>query len=235
MLGRKAKVLGHKAEHSNILHNKLKTYLGEGLVKVDGANGTKTDIEIGSIRISQKTPSGKSTQVWLPTKNTLFTHVPTLINVKSKILEMLGSPTAKRVSTHNIKDFNQVLEVFNQATRDGTLPNKMFLQVNSEDPVQYISWVKKTNGGGGITVIDAKIYVDYIIANGVWIAAPKGTTLWLIDKNNPNKKFAHLQRKGSPSKDKEKDGQYYSPLFHIHEYWPVGIVGKDISFKINGI
>jgi hypothetical protein len=121
-------------------------------------------------------------------------------------------------------------------TADGSLPNKMFLQVGQEEPVQYISWVQKKRGGGGITVIDAKKYVEYIIANGVWVASSRGTALWLVDKNDHKKKFAHLQRKGSPSKDKHKDGQYYAPLFHVHKYWPNGtVVDSDSSFSIKGI
>ena len=69
MAGSLEKKQGHEAEHSVILHNKIKSLmLIEGEVTVDGTSGTKTDLMIGSIRFSQKTPSGKNTQVWLPTK-----------------------------------------------------------------------------------------------------------------------------------------------------------------------
>ena len=236
MAGSQEKKQGHEAERATDLHDKLKSFLGEGKVSVDGTSGTKTDLMVGNKRISQKTPSGKSTQVWLPTKTTLFTHVPSLSSVKSQILELLGSPTIGRKKTTDINAFSDALTAMNDATKDGSLPTKMFLQVDKEDPVQYISWVLKKRGGGGITVIDAKKYVDYIILNGEWISAPGGTTLWLVDKKDPTKKFAHLQRKGSPSKDKHKDGQYYAPMFHIHNYWPEGtVVGNDKSFSINGI
>lgn len=225
---------GHEAEHSYVLHTKLKSFLGKGLVTVGGGNGTKTDIRIGTIGVSQKTLSGKSTQTCLLTKKTLFIHVTGLVCVRPQILEFLGSPTVARKKTNEIVNFDQLLEAFDIVTKDGTLPTKMFLQVAEETPVQYISWVKKIRGG--ITVIDASKYVDYIRTNGEWVAAPRGTTLWLIDKTNPTKKFAHLQRKGSPSNDKHLDGQYYSPLFHIHEYWPEGtVVGSDSKFSIKGI
>lgn len=236
MAGSQEKTQGHEAERATDLHDKLKTFLGEGTVTVDGASATKTDIMIGNKRISQKTPSGKNTQVWLPTKTTLFTHVPALSPVKSQILELLGSPTSPRKKTTDINAFSDVLSALNSATKDGTLPTKMFLQVDKEDPVQYISWVLKKRGGGGITVIDARKYADYIMSNGEWISSPGGTTLWLVDKTDPTKKFAHLQRKGSPSKDKHKDGQYYAPMFHMHDYWPEKtVIGSDKSFSINGI
>lgn len=236
MAGSKEKKQGHEAEHAVELHTKLKTYLGEGKVVVDGKSGTKTDIQIGDKRVSQKTPSGNSTQVWLPTKKTLFEHVKGLVSIRTQVIQMLGSPTQARKKTSDIAGFNKVLAALNAVTKDGTLPTKMFLQVGTEDPVQYISWVKKTRGGGGITVIDARKYVDYIITNGEWVAAPRGTALWLVDKKDKSKKFAHLQRKGSPSKDKHLDGQYYAPLFHIHEYWPEGtVVGSDAKFFIKGI
>ena len=92
----------------------------------------------------------------------MFEHVPGLLPIKNQILELLGSPNQERKKTNLINNFAQVLEILNAVTKDGSLLNKMFLQVSNEDPVQYISWVTKKRGGGGITVVDAKKYIDYI-------------------------------------------------------------------------
>lgn len=248
------KQLGHDAERSVDLHNKIKSLLLdtafkskliEGKVVVEGESSTKTDFSIDTIGVSQKTPSGKNTQVWLPTKTTIFSHVPGLIEAKSELLQLLGSPTVTRKKLKDISTGSKLLETMNKVTKDGSLLKKMFLQVEDEKPVQLISWVLKSHAGGGITLIDAQKYVDYIIYYGEWIESRNGTGLWLIDTftityDNAGKakynKFAHLQRKGSPSKDKHKDGQYYAPMFHVHSYWPIGtIVAEDSTFNISGI
>jgi hypothetical protein len=156
MSGSLSKTQGHEAERSTKLHNKLKKILMvEGKVSVKGSSDTKTDILIGDVGISQKTPSGKSTQVWIPSKNTLFTHISNLEPVKNQLLDFLGSPTHTRKTTSEITDFKKVLKAFNKSTTDGTLLKKMLLQVSDEKPVQYISWVTKKRAGGGITVIES--------------------------------------------------------------------------------
>lgn len=235
MVGSHEKRQGHEAERSTILHEKLQQYLGKGQVVVEGKNGTKTDIKIGKFRISQKTPSGKNTQVWLPSQNTLFVHVPALMPVKDKMIKFLGTPSAKRISADKIDNFNEVITALNKATKDKTLLNAMILRVSDEDPVEYISWVTKNRGGGGFTLIDAKKYVDYIAKNGEWVVAPprgnRGqTTLHLIDKSTGSKMF-HLQAKGSGG-----ESQKYNPMFHIHNFWPqCCVIANDPGFAIPGI
>lgn len=230
---------GHDAEKSHELHQKLMSItditgsfiIGTGAVIVEGTSGTKTDFVIGDKRISQKTPSGRNTQVWLPTKKTLFIHVPGLASAKTQILELIGTPLDSKKTTE-IADFDAAIDAFNAATIDRTLLNKMFLQVDKEEPVQYISWVKKSKGGGGLTLIDAKKYVDYLQQNAIWIK--RDTTLWLINKDDvtmpPRKmrKYAHFQRKGSGQKD--------TPMFHMYSTWPEdAVLHHDPKFVISGI
>ena len=235
MVGSKEKRQGHEAEKSAILHAKLQSCLGKGEVIVEGKNGTKTDIIVGKFRISQKTPSGKNTQVWLPSQNTLFIHVPLLLPVKDKIIKFLGVPGTKRISADKIDGFDEVITALNKATKDKSLLNAMLLQVRDEDPVNYISWVTKIKGGGGFTLIDAKKYVDYVAKNGYWRVAPaignRGqTTLHLIDNLTSCKMF-HLQAKGSGG-----ETQKHNPMFHIHNFWPAeAIVAVDAKFAIPGI
>lgn len=247
---------GHDAERAVDLHDKIKSLLlstafsvklTEGKVIIVGDSRTKTDFYIDTISVSQKTTSGKNTQIWLPTKTSIFSHVHGLIEAKSELLQFLGSPTITRKKLKDISSGNKLLTAMNKVIKDGSLLKKMFLQVENEEPVQIISWVLKSRSGSGITLIDAQKYVDYIIKHGEWVESPSSSVLWLIDKNAANiiydkqgnkkyKKFAHLQRKGSPSNDKHKDGQYYAPMFHIHSYWPIDtVISVDTTFNIRGI
>lgn len=241
-MGALEKQQGHAAEKSASLHKKLMSYsqIGHGEVLLEGRSDTKTDFMIGSKRISQKTPTGKNTQVWLPTKKTLFEHIPGLSVVKCQLLQFLGSPNQERKAPSSIDNFSEVIDTFNQETKHGNLLKKIFLQVNDEPCVDFISWVGKSKSGVGLTLIDANLYVEELKRSAVWV--PRPTTLWLIHKDDINlpankvRKYLHLQRKGSPSKNKHIDGEYYSPMFHLYNTWPdTTIVARDPLFKIDGI
>lgn len=232
-MGTKEKFQGHEAERSTILHDQLKKYF-QGEVVVEGKSQTKTDFLVGDIRISQKTVSGKNTQVWLPTQNTLFEHVPELMPIKDKIIQFLGTPAAAGLDPRDIPEWSLVIDLLNQTTKNKSLLNPMILRVGNEDPIHYISWVKKENAGKGFTLIDARLLVDYLAEFGEWKCSPvranKISTLYLIDTKS-GKKIIHLQRKGSG-----KGITKFSPLFHIHSNWPVGVIKSiDPLFYIPGI
>lgn len=227
--GRQAKRDGHAAEHSAKFHDVLKEHFGFSHVTVDGQSTTKTDF-MGHhgdtvTRFSGKCVKGKSTQVWLPTQRTLFIHVPSLKAVERQLIQWLGTVELRRQSAQAIDDWSAVTEAFDRATADGSLIEPMMLRAGAEDPVQFITWTGKH---GGLTIIDATRYIEYIKINSRWETSPGGTTLHLKDINS-GQTLVHLQRKGSGTAQAK-----VAPLFHIHRTWPKDMeVYHDPGFVID--
>lgn len=241
------KLNGHRAEHSTMLHNFLKKEFHYETVMVSGKNNQKTDI-IG-VNPHLTTPETShslkfalnSTQVWLPAhitkrKNTktLFDYVPGLLPVQGKLIQWLGTISNKKIiqaSWTEIPSWNEVEECLNYTTKDQTLLTPMLVQL-SEDTVKvkYIIWLSKKHGG--ITIIDAEEYVNYLSKYCYWKTTRERVsgegTIKLVDKLT-NKTMIHLQRSGNgPISQKIK------PLFHMHPTWPKKVeVCSDNSFAID--
>lgn len=239
---------GHAAEHSEQLHTLLKTVFCYDHIVVNGKSNTKTDYygvtnydsldplnpePISKIsRFSNKFAKGKSTQVWLPTQASIFDHLPELLPCKSILVSWLGSIdnqglSVPRKSYTDISNFSELELTLNTITRNKVLLKHMLLAKGDEEPVQYITWIGKKQG---IQIIDANLYVEYIVANASWVTTKnkRGESIKLIDKNTGEILF-HLQRAGN-GPDKQK----ISPLFHIHKSWPKSvIVYSDDTFKLS--
>jgi hypothetical protein len=240
------KLDGHRAEKSTSLHDVIKTHFKFDDIVVSGKNNQKKDytgIKNGllqeEIHFSNKFAIN-STQVWLPShiakrKNTktLFDYVPGLIPVQDKLVQWLGTISNKniiRTSWTEIPDWIKVEECLNLVTKDQTLLIPMLLQLAGDtEKIKYITWLSKKQGG--ITIIDAEKYVEYLSTNCYWKTTRERTTdegtIKLIDRLT-NKTMIHLQRSGNgPISQKIK------PLFHMHPNWPKELeVYSDSSFKI---
>ena len=244
------KLEGHAAENNVGLHNLLLEMFNLTDILHKGESQTKTDIrgktDNGFVRFSLKYASLKNTQIWLPTQVTLPDRVPNLAPFSISLQKFLGTTDVEfwnahsagltlslteqrkmRVYSDKLIDWNDIIKAFNDSMQDESLINAMMMAYKDEDPIDYLIWINKKSGG--IQIVDAKKYKEYLKTNAYWRNPGKGfTTLWCVDKNN-GKKLFHLQRKGSG------DGKLScAPMFHIYKHWPESVIYyKDDSFRIN--
>lgn len=254
-MGAKEKFEGHAAEQSQKLHDWLKVKFNLNKVDSDGSTKTKVDL-IGeapesTIFYSCKNVSGHNTQIHLTTleslqktldmptsvyetlRRWLGSHDDNLFDVwKSEVESSLSATELRRRRIHNnnLKNWDDVLAWLNENTQNKKLIRLLMQNLNPNDTtkdVNYMIWLHKRQKT--IKLIDVEKLVEYICSNAIWVNSTaergKHTTVWLIDKNT-GKKFMHLQMKGSGSKTRD----YHGAMFHIHEYWPDGVLIEESNW-----
>ena len=213
--GRKAKYDGHAKEKTLA---KLRTEETGIQYYTDGAQNTKIDVYAGDRENpinpeSQKSPSGKNTQVALyPVKNwcTFHGHDP------EWYYQFFGQPNTGRAGR---KNRSQIDESLNQEALDRFNTMDWFDSVvvtgiyavngvpTAGEPVVRVTWFNKKLGKIEVSRTVEELREN--IRGGKWIFSPKvnkrnsplgektATVLWYVDKNG--KKLYHLQMKGSGS------------------------------------
>jgi hypothetical protein len=224
--GRNAKFDGHIMEAS--LASILTEQTGVAH-KTDGGSSTKVDVYAadGSDRYSQKSPSGKNTQVHLTPTHIWLKWFGISGDLEQWFWEFFGQARSMRQGRKHMGDIASELNAialawFNenrQSVFDVIVRHGAFIQKGGEvkagDSVTRVVWYDKKNN----SVID-NVSVDTLSAlveGGEWVFAQKAngetksnaTVLWFLDSNG-NKLF-HLQMKGSGNAS-----QFNSLQFHIY-------------------
>lgn len=228
---------GHWAEGHDSLHDWIRQRLNMTDVQSIGHTGTKTDIIADGTRFSCKYVSGTNTQVHLTT----FRRFKELFQPPAEVSDMLerwlGSHDEDlfeswrqdhpdlsreelrrhRIHSDKFREWNNLLDWFNDNTQNGNLLETLIASLNGEPPVEKMLWINKKKGY--IKLIDVNKLLSYCKEHCEWVNSPDprgaGTTLWLYDRRK-NTRIIHLQMKGSGN----KMGDYHGMMFHMHETWP---------------
>lgn len=207
--GAKAKKQGHSFEESFAdLHEGLET---------KGGSRTKIDIEgtyKGYKNLSLKNPSGKNTQVWLPSQKTLFEALNLSKISQQFVKQFFGGDdysdyNKNRVPLEEIAEYksNSFLNEFNNKLSE--LFHLIFTHGhNMTGSVEALGWANEKNNLDSLKFYDlSKLKKDFV-EKGKWTFSSRRTTLHF---HIGNKKLLHLQMKGSG----KKPGYHY-PQFHLH-------------------
>tara|TARA_B100000003_G_scaffold203762_1_gene214772 strand:+ start:470 stop:1177 length:708 start_codon:yes stop_codon:yes gene_type:complete len=225
--GYAAKIDGHDKE-SNLAN--ILTESTQRKHKTDGSSKTKVDVYSvdGSDKYSQKSPSGKNTQVHLTPTHVWLKYFSIDGSLADWFWQFFGLAGSMRAGRKNISqidsDLNeQALCWFNQnkkAVFDVIVRHGAFLQddgsVKAGDSVNKVVWFNKKTD----TIVHTVTVDDLAdrIEDGQWVWAQKkngetksnATVLWFLDSAG-NKMF-HLQMKGSG-----KPSQFNNLQFHIYK------------------
>lgn len=233
---------GRLMESNEQLHALLRQTFGFERISVDGSTKTKGDafghlpgIE-QPVTISIKHPSGKNTQVHMPTLqswadatampgivfDTLDKWLGTTSTEKFKIWTDAVAVTDReqkyqRLGSYHLTFWPLVLEWLNTTTKNKILPQLLLQSINGNHPVKYLVWIQKKTGA--FEIIDVDDFVEWIAINGRWINSANRLghyyNLWCIGPDD--KKIFSMQMKGSGGKE---GGYDHSPQFHLYPFWP---------------
>ena len=195
----------------------------------DGGSSTKVDIFAldGSERYSQKSPSGKNTQVHLTPTHIWLKWFGIDGDLEQWFWEFFGQARSMRQGRKHIGDIapelnDLALAWFNdnrQSVFDVIVRHGAFRQTNGEvkagDSVTQVVWYDKVQNSVVDTVSVETL--SSLVEGGRWVFAQKAngetkqnaTVLWFLDESG-NKLF-HLQMKGSGNAS-----QFNSLQFHIY-------------------
>lgn len=230
---------GRDMEKNSVLHLYLKKTHGYDSVESDGKNSTKGDIiaEKNGEKISHslKCVSGKNTQVHLTTIKKLSSDLNIPNDVKSSLVVWLGSnddvefnswskdvvltnyeKDHNRLSSHNIQNWNQVENWFNENNKNYSLPKLLIESLKKDSVTKILLWYNKKSKV--LQSLDIPKLIDFIGSHCKWITMPTGTILKCITPDN--KPILWLQMKGN----RTDDGYNHCPQFHIVENWPENVV-----------
>lgn len=233
---------GRLMESNEQLHEYLRQTFGFERISVDGSTKTKgdafghlPDIE-QPITISIKHPSGKNTQVHLPTLASWRDTIAMPDVVFDSLYKWLGTTKKdefdlwaqavdvsareikyQRLGSYHLTFWPLVLEWLNQTTQDQSLPKLLLQSINGNHPVKYLVWIQKKTGA--FEIIDVDAFVGWISKNSRWINSDNRQghyyNLWCVGPDG--KKIFSMQMKGSGGKD---GGYDHNPQFHLYPFWP---------------
>jgi len=233
---------GRLMESNEQLHDYLQKTFGFEQITVDGSTKTKGDafghlpgVE-QPVTISIKHPSGKNTQVHLPTLSSWQEANNMPAEVYNILHQWLGTTNTdlwqtwagqyqitareqkyQRIGSYQLADWHLVLEWLNTVTKDKTLPQLLLQSINGNHPVKYLVWIQKKTKT--FEIIDVDQFVDWIAKNGRWINSTNRLgqhyNLWCVGPDD--KKIFSLQMKGSGGR---AGGYDHNPQFHLYPFWP---------------
>jgi hypothetical protein len=229
-------------ESNEQLHEYLRQTFGFDRISVDGSTKTKGDafghlpnVE-QPVTISIKNPSGKNTQVHLPTLSSWRDTMSMPDIVFDTLDKWLGTtdPTKfefwantvtvndkerkyQRLGSYHLTFWPLVLDWLNQTTQDKRLQQLLLQSINGNHPVKYLIWIqKKTNM---FEIVDVDQLVNWIATDCRWINSTYRLghyyNLWCVNKEG--KKIFSMQMKGSGGYNGEYD---HCPQFHLYPFWP---------------
>ena len=233
---------GRLMESNEQLHEYLRQTFGFERISVDGSTKTKGDafghlpaVE-QPVTISIKHPSGKNTQVHLPTLASWRDTIAMPDLVFDSLYKWLGTTDHKefdlwtqavevsareikyqRLGSYHLTFWPLVVEWLNLTTQDRSLPQLLLQSINGNHPVKYLVWIQKKTGVFDIVDVDA--FVTWIAQYGSWINSTNQQghyyNLWCVGPEG--KKIFSMQMKGSGGK---QGGYDHNPQFHLYPFWP---------------
>ena len=227
--GRNAKLGGHKFEEI------LAEHLGLPLTTVDGGSGTKVDINASEeygLKISVKNPSGRNTQVYLPTQASFGSFLGAGKAIRDFISLFFGCDS-KTQYEDLIAEYEIDTSMIETELKDkmrvpsSVLPQKMqsaaieFLNShsmkvlracfvanpNEPEAVDTLGWAWTKDDPSSVDFYDIGCLMKRA-SQGSWVFSDGGTVLnFLVGED----KVLHLQRKGSGRSNAN------SPQFHMYD------------------
>lgn len=246
---------GRLMESNPALHACLKQKFGFEDITVDGSTKTKGDAfghcaGQAPVTISIKNPSGKNTQVHLPTLQSwrevmsmpdiVFDTLDKWLGTNNRDKFDLWDNTVtltdrerkyQRMGSYHLTFWPVVLEWLNTTTQSKQLPQLLLQSINGDLPVKYLVWIQKKTGA--YETVDVDAFVDWIAKNGRWINSTNRLghyyNLWCVGPDG--KKIFSMQMKGSGGYD---GGYDHCPQFHLYPFWPKEfVVDSGVIEKTN--
>jgi hypothetical protein len=229
-------------ESNEQLHEFLRQTFGFERISTDGSTKTKGDafghlpgVE-QPITISIKNPSGKNTQVHLPTLASWRDVMPMPDIIYDTLCKWLGTTRAdefelwsnavevsdrerkyQRLGSYHLTFWTFVLEYLDKVTKSKQLPIWLLQSINGNHPVKYLIWIQKKTKQ--FEIIDVDAFVNWTAINGRWINSTNKQghyyNLWCVGPDG--KKIFSMQMKGSGGKE---GGYDHNPQFHLYPFWP---------------
>ena len=233
---------GRLMESNQQLHDYLQSTFGFERISVDGSTKTKGDafghlpaVE-QPVTISIKNPSGKNTQVHLPTLSSWREAIAMPDMVYDTLNKWLGTTKAdefalwsqavevtareqkyQRLGSYHLTFWPTVLEYLDSITQSKQLPVWLLQSINGNHPVKYLVWIQKKTRK--LEIVDVDQFVDWIAANGRWINSANRLghhyNLWCVGPDG--QKIFSMQMKGSGGRE---GGYDHNPQFHLYPFWP---------------